>query len=77
MNILVLHDENEIQGWIINDPTDAPEEDLQNGHAPLLTGWNDKSITASVITVPDKDMHRPDRYIVAEGAIVKKKAKER
>lgn len=72
MNILVLHDSSEIQGWLINEPLESAEEHLRNGYQGLLAGWRDKIIKASVIDVPDEEVHRPDLYQVSNDAVVRK-----
>ena len=72
MNILVLHDSNAIQGWLINEPYESAEGHVTNGYPDLLQGWQNGTVYAKIVTVPDEEVYRPDLYEVSGDSIVRK-----
>lgn len=73
MNILVLHDRDRIQGWLINDVYDTAESCVSGGYPGLLQGWQNRAIYSKLVSVPDEEAYRPDLYEVSGDSIVRKR----
>ena len=72
MNVLILHDETDILAWLVNEPIEKVQAHITNGYPHLQEGWEDETVQAVILEVPEENTFKSGLYEVVDGAVILK-----